>query len=200
MYWHLPVRCQKLYQLIPSFLTGSCFHKGHDSTISIVYPQGPTIFTVRTTSLPYVTLTWTAEDALIAAGHDCQPVSFQGNQSGWKAVGSLDDFSLSKSATSTPSRGAAVGRLNSTAFNTFRDADTRGTRNAPSGSTLGGGGNDTELTTIHQNTITNIRSYEYNNDGTVSKVSTGGVDGRLVIWSVSNVGALGSRLGGMKLR
>ncbi|GJJ12319.1 hypothetical protein Clacol_006560 [Clathrus columnatus] len=171
----------------------------HDSSISIVYPEGPTVITVRSFSLPYVTLTWTAEDVLVAAGHDCQPVLFQGSEAGWKAVGSLDESSTGKSAIPNPSRTGAVGRLNSSAFNTFRDADTRGTRSVSSLNSPGGS-NDTELMTIHQNTITSIRPYEYASNGEVSKVSTGGVDGKLVIWSTANVGALGSRLGGMKLR
>jgi len=169
----------------------------HDSSITIVYPGGPGAVTVKTSSLPYVTLTWTAENTLVAAGHDCQPALFQGSESGWSAVGSLDDPTANKSAATTTRN--TVGRLNSAAFNTFRDADIRGTRNSPSsGATTSNG--DTELTTVHQNTITNVRPYEYATDGTVSKVSTSGVDGKLVIWSTSTVGSLGSRLGRMRLR
>lgn len=171
---------------------------GHDSSITIVYPAFPAVITVKVSTLPYVTLTWTSENVLVAAGHDCQPVLFQGNDSGWSAIGSLDDQSANKSA-STPSRSSAVGRLNSTAFNTFRDADTRGQRATPGSPTSGTGG-DTELTTVHQNTITSIRPYEYGSDGSVVKVSTTGVDGKLVIWQTSSVGGLGSRIGGGRIR
>ncbi|TFY51825.1 hypothetical protein EVG20_g10822, partial [Dentipellis fragilis] len=63
----------------------------HDSSVSIVYPGGPAIYTIKISTLPYTTLTWTSEDALVAAGHDCQPVLFAGSQAGgWQAVGSLD--------------------------------------------------------------------------------------------------------------
>ncbi|KAF8584077.1 actin-like protein ARPC3 [Ramaria rubella] len=171
----------------------------HDSSVTIVYPAAPAVITVKVSTLPYVTLAWTSEDSLVAAGHDCQPVLFQGNESGWKTVGSLDDASASKAATPA-TRSGGVGRLNSAAFNTFRDADTRGSRGAPGSPSAVSAGGDTELMTVHQNTITSVRAYEFGNDGTVSKVSTTGVDGKLVIWSVSAVGGLAARVGGMKLR
>ncbi|KAI0273451.1 actin-related protein ARPC3 [Gloeopeniophorella convolvens] len=172
----------------------------HDSTISIVYPGGPAIFTIRSNSLPYVTLTWTSEDALVAAGHDCQPVLFTGSPAGWQAAGSLDDTSAPKS--SGGARGALtgaaapVGRLNSAAFNTFRNADSRGL-----GSSSGGGtplAGDTELFTVHQNTITNVRAYD-GAPGAVTRVSTSGVDGRLVVWNVNAVSSLGARLSGLRV-
>ncbi|KAI0064732.1 actin-like protein ARPC3 [Artomyces pyxidatus] len=172
----------------------------HDSTISIVYPGGPAIYTIRSNSLPYVTLTWTAEEALVAAGHDCQPVLFTGNASGWKAAGSLDDTSAPKSAGGARSGfgGASpVGRLNSAAFNTFRNADSRGL-GSPGGANSGGSG-DTELFTVHQNTITSVRPYE-GGPGAVTKVSTSGVDGKLVIWNVSPVGALTAKLNAVRIQ
>jgi len=169
----------------------------HDSAITVVYPASNAVIAVKVSTLPYVTLTWTSEDSLVAAGHDCQPVLFQGTESGWKAVGSLDDPSASK-VPATPTR-STVGRLNSAAFNTFRDADVRGQRATPGSPTTASGG-ETELVTVHQNTITSVRPYEYGADGNVTKVSTTGVDGKLVIWNVSAVGGLASKLGGMKLR
>ncbi|KAH9180694.1 actin-like protein ARPC3 [Lactarius sanguifluus] len=171
----------------------------HDSTVNVVYPGGPTIYTIRSTSLPYVTLTWTSEDSLVAAGHDCQPVLFSGGPSGWQAVGSLDDTSVPK--TPGGARGALtgsspVGRLNSAAFNTFRNADSRGLGSSP-----GGGSQlatDTEMFTVHQNTITDIRPYE-GAPGAVSRVSTSGVDGKLVIWDVNAVSGMSTRLSGLRV-
>jgi len=170
----------------------------HDSSVTIVYPAAPAVITIKVSTLPYMTLTWTSEDSLVAAGHDCQPVLFQGTESGWKAIGSLDDPSVSK--VTTPTTRGGVGRLNSSAFTTFRDADTRGTRNAPGSPTAVSAGGDTELLTVHQNTITSVRPYEVGPDGAVSKVSTTGVDGKLVIWNVAAVGGLTARLGSVKLR
>lgn len=156
---------------------------GHDSSITIVYP-GQAVITVKGTTLPYVSLTWTSEEALVAAGHDCQPVLFQGSAQGWRSVGSLDDTTAPKSSGAS-ARTSAVGRLNSAAFNTFRDADIRGRSASPGLPGGGGSASDSpELLTVHQNTITSVRAYE-GQPGNVTKVSTSGVDGNLVIWTVS---------------
>ncbi|CDW98580.1 hypothetical protein, partial [Sporisorium scitamineum] len=62
---------------------------GHDSSLTVVYPSGPeqpptAVHVIRSPTLPYVTLTFVTENQLVAAGHDCQPVLFQGDaQSGW---------------------------------------------------------------------------------------------------------------------
>jgi actin related protein 2/3 complex subunit 1A/1B len=168
----------------------------HDSSISIVYPGGPAIYNIRISSLPYVSLIWTAEDTLVAAGHDCQPVVFSGSEGGWQAAGSLDDTTAPKSSGGASKFGGAsgVGRLNSAAFNTFRNADSRG-----QSSPISGPATDTELMTVHQNTITNIRPYA-TQGGKVTKVSTSGVDGKLVIWNMSNVPGLVPRLSGLHLK
>lgn len=158
------------------------------------------IYNIRISSLPFVSLTWTAEDSLVAAGHDCQPIVFSGSEAGWQAAGSLDDTSAPKSSGGASKFGGAsgVGRLNSAAFNTFRNADSRGQSSPVSGPSS----TDTELMTVHQNTITNIRPYAMQG-GNVTKVSTSGVDGKLVIWDVSNVSggaSLAPRLQGMHFK
>lgn len=148
---------------------------------------------IRISTLPCVTLTWTSEDSIVAAGHDCQPVVFSGSEGGWASVGSLDNTS-SGGGRST-ARAGGVGRLNSSAFNTFRNADTRG--QAGGGDVSAG----TELLTVHQNTITSVRPHEWGAGGTVSRVSTSGVDGKLVIWDVVPVSVAGTagKLAGMRV-
>lgn len=138
---------------------------GHDSSISIVYPGGPVIHRIRMDSLPVVTLVWTSEDMIVAAGHDCRPRVFSGTMNGWEETGTLDDGSGTKTAESR------VGRLKGGAFATFRDADSRGQK----------GGTDTKMTSLHQNTITCVRAY---GEG---RVSTSGVDGMLIVWKVDRV-------------
>ncbi|KAE9398380.1 actin-like protein ARPC3 [Gymnopus androsaceus JB14] len=157
----------------------------HDSSISIAYPGGP-VHTIRIPTLPLVTLTWTSEDMIIAAGHDCQPMVFNGSDAGWQEIGTLDDGSHAgpKAGPST------VGRLKTGAFATFRAADSRGQSDL--------GTADTKLTTIHQNTITSIRPYE-GAAGQVTKVSTTGVDGKLVIWDTASISALTGRMGAMSM-
>ena len=168
---------------------------GHDSSVTIVYPGSQAIYSIKSTTLPYVSLTWTSEDALVAAGHDCQPVLFQGTEAGWKAVGSLDDTTAPKSAGM--GRASPVGRLNSAAFNTFRNADMRGQTSSP-GLPGSGNGSETELMTVHQNTITSVRPYE-GVPGQITRVSTSGVDGKLVIWNVSAAAGLGSRMANLRV-
>jgi len=169
----------------------------HDSSINIVYPNGPVVYNIRMSSLPFVSLIWTSEDTIIAAGHDCRPIVFSGSEAGWREAGTLDDATASKSSDNRSGFGSSssVGRLKAGAFATFRDADTRG-QSSIAGS---GSSTDTKLLTTHQNTITNVRPYEYSGSN-VTKVSTSGVDGMLVIWDVDAVFALTGRLGGTQLR
>jgi len=141
-------------------------------------------------------------------------------------LGSLDDITGGASARSsvlsaqpTGASGASrsgVGRLNNAAFNRFKEADSRGTPTAssapgtpfsPGGPNLAGGvvggaagAGASELLTVHQNTITSVRPYEVGPNGTVTKVSTSGVDGRLVVWSVSAAAGLVPKLTSIQLR
>jgi actin related protein 2/3 complex subunit 1A/1B len=173
----------------------------HDSTITVVYPAGPdqpphAIYTIQLPSLPSISLLFISETSIIAAGHDCRPVLFSGDsESGWSEIKSLDDPENRVEATSENKSGSSsVGRLNkSEAFNMFRAADSRGVggKSAATSSALAGTrqtANGTELLTIHQNTITSVRAYEGGLGGSdVTKISTTGVDGRLVIWNTADV-------------
>jgi actin related protein 2/3 complex subunit 1A/1B len=131
-----------------------------------------------------MSLIWSSESEIIAAGHDCQAYRFQGGEQGWRIAGSLEEKG---------GAGPGVAREES-ALNMFRQMDLKGKAK-----------DDTQLTTVHQNTISTIRSYE--GDGqTVRKFSSkfdlppipfsecgrensangfcaaSGVDGRIVIW------------------
>ena len=55
---------------------------GHGSEISIVYPGG-VIKSIRLTGLPYLSLLWTSEEKIIAAGYDCVPVLFNKTNEEW---------------------------------------------------------------------------------------------------------------------
>ena len=166
----------------------SSMRVGHDSSINIVYPGGPAVYTIKLPILPLVTLTFTTEESVVAAGHDCQPLVFAGNQGGWELVGSLDDPQSNKSSGGARSGfggQSPVGRLNSAAFNTFRNAAERGISNVP-GSPTASSATESELFTVHQNTITSVRPYE-GVPGNITKISTSGVDGKLVVWDANAV-------------
>ena len=110
----------------------------HDSSITVVYPSAPdqppqAVLTVTTPMLPFLSLTWLNENELVAGGHDCQPVVFHGDNTGWSMAYSVDD----------PSKNARVGK-ESSALNMFRQMDLKGKDSSV---------DDTTLRTVHQNTI-----------------------------------------------
>lgn len=186
---------------------------GHDASLTVVYPSAPeapphAVHVVRLPSLPYVSVLFTSETSLVAAGHDCQPILFEGGrEQGWRLARSLDAVGAAASKPKPPppppkaaglaSAPSGVGRLNNEAFARFREADSRGKSPVP---TPGEGGafaptslgavagasiaDDGELHTTHQNTITNVRPYSGTREA-VTAVSTSGVDGRLCVFDTS---------------
>ena len=94
--------------------------------------------------------------------------------------------------------------MNSAAFNTFMNADKRGQTGiqrpgSPTTPGSGGAGNESELLTVHQNTITSVRPYE-GNPGAIRKVVTTGLDGKMVIWDVTTVGEISTKMAHTRLR
>lgn len=185
---------------------------GHDSSVTIVHPSGPeqppqAIYNVRLPSLPFLSLCFTAESSLIGAGHDYDPIQLSGSASaGWSVGKSLDDPTT---RAHNPSSGGAPrasaggpGRLSgSAAFQTFRQADSRGISGAVAAGGVGaavGASNvrGGERNTAHQNTITSLRAYEGQGSDDVTKISTSGLDGRVVVW---NTGGLASGVAKMSL-
>lgn len=140
----------------------------HDSSIVVAYPAGPdlppkAVVSVSTSYLPFRSLIFLNENEIVTAGHDCHPVVFKGDESGWQFSHAIDD----------PSKAAKHEQRESSALNMFRQLDLKGADDT----------GNTELATIHQNTITRLRPYA-SSSGRVTKFSTSGVDGRLVIFSV----------------
>ena len=139
---------------------------GHGSSVSVATPASNQVVTVKTALLPRASLIWLTPQSLVAVGYDCTPVLFSQNDRGeWMMVEKLDQ-SQKKAALS-----------GNTAFNKFRQMDSRAQTDAGTG---------TELNTIHQNTITSIRVFEGQRDA-VKAFSTSGVDGRLTIWDVRQI-------------
>ena len=196
---------------------------GHDSSLTVAYPAGPdappkALHVIRSAALPNVTLTFVSENALVAAGHGCQPILFEGDESnGWKAVKTLDAAGAvaGKAAPPPPPPKApglaasSVGRLNNEAFNRFKSADARGSASPVSGANSAAAGAlgavagasvsaDGELHTTHQNTITSVRPYE-GSPGAYTTISTSGVDGRLCLFSVSAGAPLNKAMGSLRI-
>ncbi|OJJ36759.1 hypothetical protein ASPWEDRAFT_50199 [Aspergillus wentii DTO 134E9] len=141
---------------------------GHDSSVTVVYPSAPeqpprAMLNISTRFLPFNSLIWNGENEIIAAGHDCEPYRFRGDESGWQLTGTVENKAGS---------GAGSVREES-ALNLFRQMDLKGQTQA-----------DTQLKTIHQNTISTMRVYE-EADGAVRKFST-----QLFHFSTWNTGPL----------
>lgn len=147
----------------------------HDSTLTIVYPNGGegiaprSILSVSTSHLPFTSLFFVDETTVIAAGHNRHPVVFQGDESQWSEVRSIDDPSKS-------SANSQAGDGETTALNMFKQLDLKGAVQSGSASS--------SLNTIHQNTITQLRPYAENGNGAVAQFSSSGIDGKVVIFNV----------------
>ncbi|KAF6227305.1 hypothetical protein HO133_008748 [Letharia lupina] len=138
----------------------------HDSSITVVYPSGPdepptAVVSLSTQLLPFLSLIWNGESEIIAAGYDCEIYRLRGNEQGWQIVGSME----------SKGRPGLEEMREESALNMFRQMDLKGKSK-----------DDTQLKTVHQNTIATIRTYD-EAGGTVRKFSSSGVDGRVVIWS-----------------
>lgn len=116
----------------------------HDSSVTVVYPSGPdqppkAIISINTQLLPFMSLIWNGEAEIIAAGYDCEAFRFKGGAHGWQLSGTLE-------SKGRPGLGDA---REESALNMFRQMDLKGKVK-----------DDTQLKTVHQNTITTLRAYE----------------------------------------
>ncbi|RKP11218.1 WD40-repeat-containing domain protein [Piptocephalis cylindrospora] len=142
---------------------------GHDSSLTVIYPGSGSKSVVKSTGLPYVSISWLSEEHIVAVGHDCCPAYFVARGSeDWVFDRAINRKEAKKNA---PSAG-------SSAFNMFRQMDSQGSSRSSSSS-----GDAKDLNTLHQNTITMVRPYKLSGPR-VEEYSTSGLDGRLVIWAV----------------
>ncbi|WPH01557.1 Actin-related protein 2/3 complex subunit 1 [Acrodontium crateriforme] len=141
----------------------------HDSSVTVVYPSAPeqpprAVVSVAAHLLPFTSLLWSSETELLAAGYDCGVYRFAGDESGWRLTGGLE-----------AEAGRGGERKEESALNMFRSMDLKG-RGA-------GSADDTKLSTVHQNTINSLRVFPSSQEA-VSQVTTAGVDGRVVVWTL----------------
>lgn len=126
----------------------------HDSSITVVYPTAPdqpprAVLSISTQLLPFKSLLWKSEDEIIAAGYDCEAFQFKGNENGWQLTGTVE----------SKSQAGAGAQKEESALNMFRQMDLKGKVK-----------DDTQLKTIHQNTVNTIRPYQ-SSGGRVTKFS-----------------------------
>lgn len=127
----------------------------HDSSITVVYPSAPdqpprAVVSISTQLLPFMSLIWNGEAEIIAAGYDCEAFRFRGGEAGWQLAGTLE----------AEARTAMGDAREESALNMFRQMDLKGKAK-----------DDTQLKTVHQNTINTLRAYE-SSGGRVTKFSS----------------------------
>lgn len=154
----------------------SLAYVSHDGTVSIVYPQGeglpPTAFiTVKTNYLAFKSILY-LHDKIIVGGHNCNLIVFQGDENGWAEAYHVEkQKDLIHNVVELAEEDVEISSQD--ALNMFKQMDLKGRVNKPSQK-----GSGRALSTTHQNTISSIRWY----DG--GKVSTSGIDGKVVIFSI----------------
>ncbi|KAI8826840.1 WD40-repeat-containing domain protein [Fimicolochytrium jonesii] len=142
----------------------------HDSTVAIANGPNNPVVTIPTGGLPLVSIIFTSETSIVGVGHDCTPYLLAERNGQWEVVGKLDQGQKKAAAASS-------------AFKMFQQMDSRAQQSAPK----------VELNTTHQNTITCVRPHTGASDS-VSKFSTSGVDGKLVIWDLLSSGLAGLKI------
>jgi len=148
---------------------------GHDSSLHVATfssSSKPVVQSIRFRDLPLNALIFASEASIVGGGHDFNPLLFtrEGAGGSWSFVRRLDEKKDDKSAAAT-SGVSAARQLFQNKTRVGQDAKSEG---------------DT-LWTQHDNAITCIGNFS-KAPGPVEKISTTGLDGRLVIWDLSSLG------------
>merc|ERR1719250_490241 len=115
------------------------------------------VMKLRTDLLPMLTLTWLSPNTLVAAGHNCVPITFNLDQGGSVTQGARLEEDKKQESTGA-----------SSAMRMFQ-------------SEL-----ESKLNTTHQNQISELRIHS-GTKGSVSTISTCAGDGKLVIWDIKTL-------------
>lgn len=149
---------------------------GHDSSVSVVdAAKNMQMVTVKTSYLPFLSVTWVTENSIVAGGHDCCPMLF-----GYSDNGALTfNKRLEEEKTQQSAKFSAMSH--------FKNLDTRATS---------ADGTATVLSTTHQNTICQLAIHS-GDKGACTKFSSSGMDGQIVVWDFKS---LESSIAGLRLK
>ncbi|XP_022080473.1 actin-related protein 2/3 complex subunit 1A-like [Acanthaster planci] len=146
---------------------------GHDSTVSVVNSVADFHVGVqRTGNLPFLTCEWAGPHSLVVAGHDCELILFNIDDS--EKVTFVSKLGVEKKKES--------GNLSAMAK--FRQLDKKATTEQ-----------DTARSSVHQNSITQISIHSGSKEN-ITKLTSTSVDGQVVIW---NYKSLESAVAGMRV-
>lgn len=147
---------------------------GHDSSVSIAdFSQGhtnePVVRVVRLRDLPFCSLLFLGEKLLLGGGHDFTPLFVgQTNSSNtWDVVGRLD-----KPMDVSTTTGTTSSSLTSAARELFKNKTAKGQEVTGDA-----------LKSSHERPVTCMQLMSSSNG---KKVSTSGLDGKVVIWDLDN--------------
>jgi actin related protein 2/3 complex subunit 1A/1B len=145
----------------------SCGNKvawvSHDSSVSVVDAgRDMVVSRLSTDLLPLLTLTWAGPSTLLAAGHNCVPISFSIDGSGNLKPGVRLEEDKKQETTGTNS-----------AMRMFQNKDK-----------LGQSEMESKLNTTHQNQISELRYYS-GDKASPNTISTVAGDGKLVLWDLA---------------
>ena len=133
---------------------------GQNSTINVA--DATTLTKQKTEFLPFLCCEWISPTSIVAAGHSCVPVIYNVDENNKITLAAKLDQSQKKAMSGNTARQMFID------LDRYAGTDTL----------------DTILDSIHQNAITCI--FMYNGDKKKAvKISTSGLDGKLVIWDLA---------------
>lgn len=139
----------------------------HDSTVNLAEAtKGNVAVKFKTKYLPFLSCKWISNVCIAVAGHDCKLVFYEINDDG-KLVEKECSLNLNNPVKLNDEK-------NLSAMKKFQMWDKQGTENVQIG----------RLDSEHQKAVTTICVHSKNESG-VSKISSSGLDGRLIIWDLN---------------
>lgn len=144
----------------------------HDASIGIVYPEGEglppkSILSIKTNYLPFKSLVFLTNNEIVAGGHNCNLIVFEGDESNWQETKVIEtQKDLIKESNVNDDEEISSHQ----ALNMFKQMDLKGRVKT--------GSSNKNLYTTHQNTIECIRVFSK------TQVSTSGIDGKVVIFDI----------------
>jgi len=136
---------------------------GHDSSISVQSGGAKDVATLKGEFLPFLSCIWITENTLVAAGHDFLPMIYVNNGDGSLSFVAKLDAAIQKEAETM------------SAMAKFRSMDKHAL-----------GASSSKSVTTHLNTIKQL-SYYNGERANVEKISSCGMDGRVVIWDLKTL-------------
>lgn len=135
---------------------------GHDSSVHVAVAGTDQPAVLNLKELPLVACIWLSESTLLAAGHNFTPDVFSHDDNNVLTFMAKLDEAKKKDGDEEETMSA---------MDRFRNMDKKGTA-----------GKATKSATTHENAITQLSAY----DG-LSKISSSGLDGKVVIWNIKSL-------------